>query len=180
QFKNERGEVEVRSGDQVEVALDAMEDGSGETRLSREKAKRARTWTRLEESFNKSEIVTGTITGRVKGGFTVEIDNVRAFLPGSLVDVRPVRDTAYLEGKSLEFKVIKLDQKRNNVVVSRRAVVEQEFSAEGTALKGTVKNLTDYGAFVDLGGIDGLLHITDMAWKRVKHPSEVVKVGDEI
>jgi small subunit ribosomal protein S1 len=190
QFKNERGEIEVKSGDNVEVALDAMEDGTGETRLSREKAKRARTWTRLEESFNKSEIVTGTITGRVKGGFTVEIDNVRAFLPGSLVDVRPVRDTAYLEGKSLEFKVIKLDQKRNNVVVSRRAVVEQEFSAErsalmdnlqeGTVLKGTVKNLTDYGAFVDLGGIDGLLHITDMAWKRVKHPSEVVKVGDEI
>ena len=190
QFKNDRGEIEVKAGDTVEVALDAMEDGSGETRLSREKAKRARTWTRLEESFNKSEIVTGTITGRVKGGFTVEIDNVRAFLPGSLVDVRPVRDTAYLEGKSLEFKVIKLDQKRNNVVVSRRAVVEQEFSAErsalmdnlqeGTVLKGTVKNLTDYGAFVDLGGIDGLLHITDMAWKRVKHPSEVVKVGDEI
>ena len=190
QFKNERGEVEVKAGDSIEVALDAMEDGTGETRLSREKAKRARTWTRLEESFNKSEIVTGTITGRVKGGFTVEIDNVRAFLPGSLVDVRPVRDTAYLEGKSLEFKVIKLDQKRNNVVVSRRAVVEQEFSAErsalmdnlqeGTVLKGTVKNLTDYGAFVDLGGIDGLLHITDMAWKRVKHPSEVVKVGDEI
>jgi small subunit ribosomal protein S1 len=190
QFKNERGEIEVKAGDSIEVALDAMEDGTGETRLSREKAKRARTWTRLEESFNKSEIVTGTITGRVKGGFTVEIDNVRAFLPGSLVDVRPVRDTAYLEGKSLEFKVIKLDQKRNNVVVSRRAVVEQEFSAErsalmdnlqeGTVLKGTVKNLTDYGAFVDLGGIDGLLHITDMAWKRVKHPSEVVKVGDEI
>ena len=190
QFKNERGEIEVKAGDSVEVALDAMEDGTGETRLSREKAKRARTWTRLEESFNKSEIVTGTITGRVKGGFTVEIDNVRAFLPGSLVDVRPVRDTAYLEGKSLEFKVIKLDQKRNNVVVSRRAVVEQEFSAErsalmdnlqeGTVLKGTVKNLTDYGAFVELGGIDGLLHITDMAWTRVKHPSEVVKVGDEI
>src|SRR6187549_1264802 len=190
QFKNERGEIEVKAGDSIEVALDAMEDGTGETRLSRDKAKRARTWTRLEESFNKSEIVTGTITGRVKGGFTVEIDNVRAFLPGSLVDVRPVRDTAYLEGKSLEFKVIKLDQKRNNVVVSRRAVVEQEFSAERSALmenlqegavvKGTVKNLTDYGAFVDLGGIDGLLHITDMAWKRVKHPSEVVNVGDEI
>ena len=190
QFKNERGEIEVKSGDQVEVALDSVEDGTGETRLSREKAKRARTWTRLEEAFNKSEIVTGVITGRVKGGFTVELDNVRAFLPGSLVDVRPVRDTAYLEGKPLEFKVIKLDQKRNNVVVSRRAVVEQEFSAERSALlenlqegavvRGTVKNLTDYGAFVDLGGIDGLLHITDMAWKRVKHPSEVVKVGDEI
>jgi small subunit ribosomal protein S1 len=190
QFKNERGEVEVKSGDQVEVALDSVEDGPGETRLSREKAKRARTWTRLEEAFNKSEIVTGVITGRVKGGFTVEIENVRAFLPGSLVDVRPVRDTSYLEGKPLEFKVIKLDQKRNNVVVSRRAVVEQEFSAERSALmdglqegavvSGTVKNLTDYGAFVDLGGIDGLLHITDMAWKRVKHPSEVVKVGEEV
>ena len=190
QFKNERGEVEVKAGDNVEVALDSVEDGTGETRLSREKAKRARTWTRLEEAFNKSEIVTGVITGRVKGGFTVEIDNVRAFLPGSLVDVRPVRDTSYLEGKPLEFKVIKLDQKRNNVVVSRRAVVEQEFSAERSALldnlqegavvRGAVKNLTDYGAFVDLGGIDGLLHITDMAWKRVKHPSEVVKVGDEV
>ncbi len=190
QFKNERGELEVKAGDEVEVALDSVEDGTGETRLSREKAKRARTWTRLEEAFNKSEIVTGVITGRVKGGFTVEIDNVRAFLPGSLVDVRPVRDTSYLEGRPLEFKVIKLDQKRNNVVVSRRAVVEQEFSAERSALldnlqegavvRGSVKNLTDYGAFVDLGGIDGLLHITDMAWKRVKHPSEVVKVGDEI
>src|SRR5271168_3044609 len=190
QFKNERGEVEVKAGDSVEVALDSVEDGTGETRLSREKAKRARTWTRLETAFNNSEIVTGVITGRVKGGFTVEIDNVRAFLPGSLVDVRPVRDTSYLENKPLEFKVIKLDQKRNNVVVSRRAVVEQEFSAERSALmdnlqegavvKGTVKNLTDYGAFVYLGGIDGLLHITDMAWKRVKHPSEVVKVGDEV
>ncbi len=190
QFKNERGEIEVKQGDEVEVALDSVEDGTGETRLSREKAKRARTWTRLETAFNNSEIVTGIITGRVKGGFTVEIENVRAFLPGSLVDVRPVRDTSYLENKPLEFKVIKLDQKRNNVVVSRRAVVEQEFSAERSALmenlqegavvRGTVKNLTDYGAFVDLGGIDGLLHITDMAWKRVKHPSEVVKVGDEI
>ena len=190
QFKNERGEIEVKQGDEVEVALDSVEDGTGETRLSREKAKRARTWTRLETAFNNSQIVTGVITGRVKGGFTVEIENVRAFLPGSLVDVRPVRDTSYLENKPLEFKVIKLDQKRNNVVVSRRAVVEQEFSAERSALmenlqegavvRGTVKNLTDYGAFVDLGGIDGLLHITDMAWKRVKHPSEVVKVGDEI
>ncbi len=190
QFKNERGEIEVKPGDSVEVALDAVEDGTGETRLSREKAKRARTWTRLEEAFQKAEIVSGLISGRVKGGFTVEIEHVRAFLPGSLVDVRPVRDTAYLEGKTLEFKVIKLDQKRNNVVVSRRAVVEQEFSAERSALmdnlqegavvKGTVKNLTDYGAFVDLGGIDGLLHITDMAWKRVKHPSEVVTVGDEV
>ena len=190
QFKNERGEVEVKIGDSVEVALDAMEDGSGETRLSREKAKRARTWSRLEQAFEKQEIVKGIINGRVKGGFTVEIDFVRAFLPGSLVDVRPVRDPSYLEGKTLEFKVIKLDQKRNNVVVSRRAVVEQEYSAErtelleklqeGAVIKGTVKNLTDYGAFVDLGGIDGLLHITDMAWKRVKHPSEVVNVGDEI
>src|SRR6187397_1383123 len=190
QFKNERGELEVAVGDDVEVALDSVEDGSGETRLSREKAKRARTWSRLEQAFEKQEIVKGIINGRVKGGFTVEIDFVRAFLPGSLVDVRPVRDPSYLEGKTLEFKVIKLDQKRNNVVVSRRAVVEQEFSAErsalmdnlqeGTVLKGTVKNLTDYGAFVDLGGIDGLLHITDMAWKRVKHPSEVVKVGEEV
>ena len=190
QFKNEKGEMEAIVGEHVEVALDSVEDGSGETRLSREKAKRARTWTRLEQSFEKQEVVNGVITGRVKGGFTVEIDNVRAFLPGSLVDVRPVRDPSYLENKPLEFKVIKLDQKRNNVVVSRRAVVEQEYSAErsalldnlqeGAAVKGVVKNLTDYGAFVDLGGIDGLLHITDMAWKRVKHPSEVVKVGDEI
>jgi len=190
QFKNERGEIEVKVGDDVEVALDSVEDGSGETRLSREKAKRARTWERLETAFEKGEVVTGLINGRVKGGFTVEIDFVRAFLPGSLVDVRPVRDPSYLEGKTLEFKIIKLDQKRNNVVVSRRAVVEQEYSAErselleklqeGAVIKGVVKNLTDYGAFVDLGGIDGLLHITDMAWKRVKHPSEVVNVGDEI
>ena len=190
QFKNEKGEIEVTVGETVEVALDSVEDGSGETRLSREKAKRARTWTRLESAFEKQEVVIGVITGRVKGGFTVEVDNVRAFLPGSLVDVRPVRDPSYLENKPLEFKVIKLDQKRNNVVVSRRAVVEQEYSAErsalldnlqeGAAVKGVVKNLTDYGAFVDLGGIDGLLHITDMAWKRVKHPSEVVKVGEEI
>jgi small subunit ribosomal protein S1 len=190
QFRNERGELEVAVGDMVEVALDAVEDGSGATRLSREKAKRARTWSRLDTAFEKGEIVQGIINGRVKGGFTVEIENVRAFLPGSLVDVRPVRDPSYLEGKVLEFKVIKLDQKRNNVVVSRRAVVEQEYSAErsqlldnlreGDVVKGVVKNLTDYGAFVDLGGIDGLLHITDMAWKRVKHPSEVVKVGDEI
>ncbi len=190
QFKNERGEIEVSVGDNVEVALDSVEDGSGETRLSREKAKRARTWERLETAFEKGEVVTGLINGRVKGGFTVEIDFVRAFLPGSLVDVRPVRDPSYLEGKTLEFKVIKLDQKRNNVVVSRRAVVESEYSAErselldklteGSVIRGVVKNLTDYGAFVDLGGIDGLLHITDMAWKRVKHPSEVVNVGDEI
>jgi small subunit ribosomal protein S1 len=190
QFQDEKGETDVSIGDEVEVALDAVEDGFGETRLSREKAIRARTWIELEKAFEQGEVVTGVINGRVKGGFTVEIDSVRAFLPGSLVDVRPVRDPAYLEGKSLEFKVIKLDQHRNNVVVSRRAVVEQEYSAErealleslqeGSTAKGIVKNLTDYGAFVDLGGIDGLLHITDMAWKRVKHPSEVVNVGDEI
>jgi small subunit ribosomal protein S1 len=190
QFQNDKGEADISVGDVFEVALDAVEDGFGETKLSREKAVRARTWTELEEAFEKSEVVTGVINGRVKGGFTVEIDNVRAFLPGSLVDVRPVRDPVYLEGKSLEFKVIKLDQRRNNVVVSRRAVVEQEYSAEreqlleslqeGKSVKGIVKNLTDYGAFVDLGGIDGLLHITDMAWKRVKHPSEIVDVGQEI
>jgi small subunit ribosomal protein S1 len=190
QFLNEQGEVEVAVGDEVEVALDTVEDGFGETRLSREKAKRARTWIRLEESFKDSKVVTGMISGRVRGGFTVDIDLVRAFLPGSLVDVRPVRDPVALEGSTLEFKVIKLDQKRNNVVVSRRAVVEEEYSAEresllknlqeGSVLDGVVKNLTDYGAFVDLGGIDGLLHITDMAWKRVKHPSEVVAVGQEL
>ena len=190
QFQNEKGESDVSVGDEIEVALDAVEDGFGETRLSREKAIRARTWIELEKAFEDGEVVQGIINGRVKGGFTVEIDSVRAFLPGSLVDVRPVRDPAYLEGKSLEFKVIKLDQHRNNVVVSRRAVVEQEYSAErealleslqeGSTAKGIVKNLTDYGAFVDLGGIDGLLHITDMAWKRVKHPSEIVNVGDEI
>ena len=190
QFKNDKSEVGIAVGDEVEVALDAVEDGFGETKLSREKAIRARTWIELEKAFEDSKVVEGVINGRVKGGFTVEIDNVRAFLPGSLVDVRPVRDPAYLEGKSLEFKVIKLDKRRNNVVVSRRAVVEQEYSAErealladlqeGNTVKGIVKNLTDYGAFVDLGGIDGLLHITDMAWKRVKHPSEVVDVGQEI
>jgi len=190
QFKNDKTEGGISVGDEIEVALDAVEDGFGETKLSREKAIRARTWIDLEEAFEAGNVVEGIINGRVKGGFTVEIDNVRAFLPGSLVDVRPVRDPAYLEGKSLEFKVIKLDKRRNNVVVSRRAVVEQEYSAErealleglqeGNTVKGIVKNLTDYGAFVDLGGIDGLLHITDMAWKRVKHPSEVVEVGQEI
>ncbi|WP_440995926.1 30S ribosomal protein S1 [Arhodomonas sp. SL1] len=190
QFIDDEGNIEVNVGDEVEVALDAVEDGFGETRLSREKAKRARVWTKLEEAYEASETVTGQISGKVKGGFTVDLGNVRAFLPGSLVDIRPVRDTTYLEGKDLEFKVIKLDQRRNNVVVSRRAVVEEEYSAErealleklqeGQQLKGIVKNLTDYGAFVDLGGIDGLLHITDMAWRRVKHPSEVVNVGDEI
>ena len=190
EFKNLAGELEVAVGDEVDVVLEAVEDGFGETRLSREKAKRAKAWTSLEKSFESQEIIKGIITGKVKGGFTVELGDIRAFLPGSLVDVRPVRDTAYLENKELEFKVIKLDQKRNNVVVSRRAVVETEYSAEreqlldsieeGKTIKGVVKNLTDYGAFLDLGGIDGLLHITDMAWKRVRHPSEIVEVGDEI
>jgi len=190
EFKNDKRDSELAVGDEVEVALDAVEDGFGETKLSREKAIRARTWIDLEKAFEESAVVKGIINGRVKGGFTVEIDNVRAFLPGSLVDVRPVRDPAYLEGKELEFKVIKLDQQRNNVVVSRRAVVEKEYSAEreallkelqeGNTVKGIIKNLTDYGAFVDLGGIDGLLHITDMAWKRIKHPSEIVEVAQEI
>jgi small subunit ribosomal protein S1 len=190
QFYTDSGELEINVGDEVEVALDAVEDGFGETRLSREKAKRARAWKKLEEAYEADEVVTGMIDGKVKGGFTVAINDIRAFLPGSLVDVRPVRDATYLEGKDLEFKVIKLDRQRNNVVVSRRAVVEKEYSAEreellknlqeGNIVTGVVKNLTDYGAFVDLGGIDGLLHITDMAWKRIKHPSEVVNVGDEI
>jgi len=190
QFRNERGELEVAVGDEVKVALDALEDGFGETRLSREKAKRALVWDELEDAHQNNATVTGRISGKVKGGFTVDIKDVRAFLPGSLVDVRPVRDPVYLEGKELEFKIIKLDRKRNNVVVSRRAVVESEFSEErekllerlqeNAVVKGVVKNLTDYGAFVDLGGIDGLLHITDMAWKRVRHPSEVVNVGDEL
>ncbi len=190
QFMNEAGEMEVSVGDEVEVALDAVEDGFGETKLSREKAKRAKAWDRLDKSFEEEESVNGIITGKVKGGFTVNLGDINAFLPGSLVDVRPVRDTTYLEGKDLEFKVIKLDRRRNNVVVSRRAVVETEYSAEreqlleslteGMQLKGIVKNLTDYGAFVDLGGVDGLLHITDMAWKRVKHPSDVVEIGEEI
>jgi small subunit ribosomal protein S1 len=190
QFLNTDGELEVSVGDQVEVALDTVEDGFGATRLSRDKAKRNQAWQFLEKAFEAEEMVVGRINGKVKGGFTVELGEIRAFLPGSLVDVRPVRDTSYLEGKDLEFKVIKLDRRRNNVVVSRRAVVESEYSAEreellesleeGMEVKGIVKNLTDYGAFVDLGGIDGLLHITDMAWKRVKHPSEVVEIGDEV
>ncbi|MDA3913946.1 30S ribosomal protein S1 [Oleiagrimonas sp.] len=190
QFKNEKGDLEVEVGDEVKVALEALEDGFGETKLSREKAKRSMVWDDLEETFDKDEIVTGKISGKVKGGFTVDIRDVRAFLPGSLVDVRPVRDPSYLEGKDLEFKIIKLDRRRNNLVVSRRAVVESEYSeerekllerlTEGAIVHGVVKNLTDYGAFVDLGGIDGLLHITDMAWKRVRHPSEVVNVGDEL
>jgi small subunit ribosomal protein S1 len=190
QFKNEKGELEIQVGDNVKVALDAIENGFGETMLSREKAKRSLVWDELEEAQTANAAITGRISGKVKGGFTVDIKDVRAFLPGSLVDVRPVRDPSYLEGKELEFKIIKLDRKRNNVVVSRRAVVESEFSAEreqlldklveGAVVKGVVKNLTDYGAFVDLGGIDGLLHITDMAWKRVRHPSEIVNVGDEL
>lgn len=190
QFKNAQGELEIQVGDEVDVALDAVEDGFGEILLSREKAKRHEAWITLEKAYEDAETVTGVINGKVKGGFTVELNGIRAFLPGSLVDVRPVRDTLHLEGKELEFKVIKLDQKRNNVVVSRRAVIESENSAErdqllenlqeGMEVKGIVKNLTDYGAFVDLGGVDGLLHITDMAWKRVKHPSEIVNVGDEI
>lgn len=190
QFKNAQGELEIQVGDEVDVALDAVEDGFGETLLSREKAKRHEAWITLEKAYEDAETVTGVINGKVKGGFTVELNGIRAFLPRSLVDVRPVRDTLHLEGKELEFKVIKLDQKRNNVVVSRRAVIESENSAErdqllenlqeGMEVKGIVKNLTDYGAFVDLGGVDGLLHITDMAWKRVKHPSEIVNVGDEI
>lgn len=190
QFKNAQGRLEIQIGDEVDVALDAVEDGFGETLLSREKAKRHEAWITLEKAYGDAETVIGVINGKVKGGFTVELNGIRAFLPGSLVDVRPVRDTFHLEGKELEFKVIKLDQKRNNVVVSRRAVIESEHSAErdqllenlqeGLAVKGLVKNLTDYGAFVDLGGVDGLLHITDMAWKRVKHPSEIVNVGDEV
>jgi len=190
EFKNAAGELEIEVGAEVDVALDAVEDGFGETKLSRDKAKRHEAWIQLEKAYEDAETVVGIINGKVKGGFTVELNGIRAFLPGSLVDVRPVRDTAHLENKELEFKVIKLDQKRNNVVVSRRAVIESENSVErdellaslqeGMEVKGIVKNLTDYGAFVDLGGVDGLLHITDMAWKRVKHPSEIVNVGDEI
>ena len=189
QFLDDKGELEVKIGDEVPVALEAVEDGFGETKLSREKAKRAESWIELEKAFEAQDVVTGVINGKVKGGFTVDVATIRAFLPGSLVDVRPVRDTAHLEGKELEFKVIKLDQKRNNVVVSRRAVLETANSQErdellanlqeGQEVTGIVKNLTDYGAFVDLGGVDGLLHITDMAWKRIKHPSEIVNVGDE-
>ena len=190
QFFDENGELTVSIGDMVQVALETVEDGFGETKLSREKAKRAESWKMLEEAHESQEIVTGIINGKVKGGFTVEVNSIRAFLPGSLVDVRPIRDTSHLEGKPLELKVIKLDEKRNNVVVSRRAVMETtndtdraellEALDEGSKVTGVIKNLTDYGAFVDLGGVDGLLHITDMAWKRIKHPSEIVNVGEEI
>ena len=190
EFFDDNGDLSLEIGDEVQVALEAVEDGFGATQLSREKARRAESWIELEAAHTADEVVTGIISGKVKGGFTVDVNGLRAFLPGSLVDVRPIRDTAHLENKPLEFKVIKLDQKRNNVVVSRRAVMERvnteerdELLAkleEGITLKGIVKNLTDYGAFVDLGGIDGLLHITDMSWKRIKHPSEIVNVGDEI
>jgi len=190
QFLSEKGELEINIGDQVELALETVEDGFGETRLSRDKAKRFKTWIELDQALTDNATVHGMISGKVKGGFTVDIKNVRAFLPGSLVDIRPVRDSSYLEDKELEFKVIKLDRKRNNVVVSRRAVVEAEYSAdrqalldnlqEGSVVKGIVKNLTDYGAFIDLGGVDGLLHITDMAWRRVTDPAEFINVGDEI
>lgn len=190
QFYNEKGLVEVVIGDEVQVALEAVEDGHGATKLSREKARRAESWIDLEAAHKADEVVMGIISGKVKGGFTVDVHGLRAFLPGSLVDVRPLREITHLEGKDLEFKVIKLDPKRNNVVVSRRAVMESANSAErdallanieeGSSLKGVIKNLTDYGAFVDLGGIDGLLHITDMSWKRIRHPSEMINVGDEI
>ncbi len=190
QFFNDAGELHLSIGDEVRVALESIEDGFGETKLSREKARRAESWELLEKAHEEGALVNGIISGKVKGGFTVDLNDVRAFLPGSLVDVRPIREPMHLEGKELEFKVIKIDQKRNNVVVSRRAVLEKENSAErenllatlaeGMSIDGIVKNLTDYGAFVDLGGVDGLLHITDMAWKRIKHPSEVVAIGDEI
>ncbi len=190
QFLDADGQIEVSIGDTVECTLELLEDGLGATLLSRDKAKRLKAWTDLEDAHEKNETVVGRLTGKVRGGFTVAIGALRAFLPGSLVDVRPVRDTGYLEGRDLEFKVIKIDQKRNNVVLSRRAVVESEFSAEkeallenlkeGAIVAGVVKNLTDYGAFIDLGGVDGLLHITDMAWKRVRHPSEAVEIGQEI
>ena len=190
EFLDEQGKLSLVVGDEVKVALETVEDGFGETRLSREKAKRAESWMELEAAYEKNDIVTGVINGKVKGGFTVDLNNIRAFLPGSLVDVRPVHDTLHLEGQLLEFRLIKLDRKRNNVVVSRRAVLESvsteerdallEKLQEGMSVKGIVKNLTDYGAFVDLGGLDGLLHITDMSWKRIKHPSEIVNVGDEI
>ncbi|MDX1670269.1 MAG: S1 RNA-binding domain-containing protein, partial [Limnobacter sp.] len=190
EFKDDQGEIEVQDGDFISVAIEALEDGYGETRLSRDKAKRLSAWLSLEQALESGELVTGTITGKVKGGLTVMVNSIRAFLPGSLVDVRPVKDTTPYEGKTLEFKVIKLDRKRNNVVLSRRAVVEATMGEErekllstlqeGAVVKGIVKNITDYGAFVDLGGIDGLLHITDLAWRRVRHPSEVLAVGDEI
>lgn len=190
QFTDENGNLKIAEGDSVEVALEALEDGFGETRISHEKAQRIRTWEVLEKKFNEEETVTGLVSSRVKGGFTVDVEGVKAFLPGSLVDVRPVKDPGLIEGKEIEFKIIKLDAKRNNIVISRRAVLEHEYKAEreailqnlqeGDVVKAVVKNLTDYGAFLDLGGVDGLLHITDMAWKRIKYPSEVVNIGDEV
>ena len=190
EFKNSAGELSVKVGDQVEVTLEAVEDGTGNTRMSRERAMRARAWAELAKAFEENTVISGAITGKVKGGFTVDVNSLRAFLPGSLVDVRPLKDSAFIEGRELDFKIIKLDQPRNNIVVSRRAIVENELSEEreklldtleeGLLVKGVVKNLTDYGAFVNLGGLDGLLHITDLAWRRVKHPSEVLNVGDEI
>jgi small subunit ribosomal protein S1 len=190
EFFDENGKLSVEVGSEVKVALEAMEDGFGTTQLSREKAKRAEIWLELEKSFENDEIVRGRITGKVRGGFTVDVNTIHAFLPGSLVDVRPVRDTSHLESQELEFKLVKLDIKRNNIVVSRRAVLEAAYNIErdqllanmeeGQVIKGIVKNITDYGAFIDLGGIDGLLHITDIAWKRVKHPSETLTVGQEL
>lgn len=190
EFKDPTGEMKVAPGDVVDVSLEAIEDGLGETCLSRKKAEQAAAWTDLEDCFKTGEIVTGVIIDRVKGGFTVDVRALRAFLPGSLVDVRPVRDMSFLEGKEIEFKLVKMDKKRNNVVVSRRAVIEEETSeerdallaslTEGQEIEGVVKNLTDYGAFIDLGGIDGLLHITDISWKRVRHPSDILKVGEDI
>ncbi len=190
EFKNDRGELEVKIGDFVSVAIEALEDGFGATKLSRDKAKKLAAWTSLDDALNNQSIIKGVVSGKVKGGLTVMVNGIRAFLPGSLVDLRPVKDTSHFEGKELEFKVIKLDRKRNNVVVSRRAVMEEtagverqqllETLKEGAVVKGVVKNITDYGAFVDLGGIDGLLHITDLAWRRVKHPTEVLAVGDEV
>ena len=190
EFKNDRGEIEVKPGDFISVAIESLEDGYGETRLSRDKAKRLTAWHDLEEAMETGKIVTGMVNGKVKGGLTAMINGIRAFLPGSLVDIRPVKDTTPYENKEMDFKVIKLDRKRNNVVVSRRAVLEASQGAdretllsnlqEGAVVQGIVKNITDYGAFVDLGGIDGLLHITDLAWRRVKHPSEVVNIGDEV
>ena len=190
EFRNDRGEIDVKSGDFVSVAIDSLEDGHGETRLSRDKAKRLAAWLDLEQALEKGTLAQGVVSGKVKGGLTVMINGIRAFLPGSLVDIRPVKDTTPFEGKQFDFKVIKLDRKRNNVVVSRRAVLEANLGAErqallaslqeGVVVKGIVKNITDYGAFVDLGGIDGLLHITDLAWRRVRHPSEVLNVGDEV
>ncbi len=190
QFYNESGKLEIKVGDEVKVALEVLEDGFGSTRLSRERAKRLESWTHLEQAYEDKATITGVIVGRVKGGFTVEINKVRAFLPGSLVDVKPIRDPESFEDKEFEFKVIKVDAKRNNIVVSRRAVLEAESNVEraavlenikeGDEIKGVVKNLTDYGAFIDLGGVDGLLHITDMSWKRIKHPNEILNIGDEI